>query len=224
MDLGAAGCHKSWMKQSTRIGIPLMLAALLSFSGCAGRPAANPQDAFFDRLTALCGNAFSGRLVTNEAPDAAMVGAPMVMHVSTCSAREIRIPFHIKTGADAGEAAWDRSRTWVISRTENGLRLTHDHRHKDGSPDAVTQYGGDTVASGAAGSQSFPVDAQSIASFRANKLDRSVTNVWTIALDALDQPNPLFAYELRRTSEHPRHFRVVFDLSAPVDAPPKAWE
>jgi hypothetical protein len=57
------------------------------------------------------------------------------MHVRTCSENALRIPFHV------GD---DHSRTWVITRTENGLRLKHDHRHEDGSEDAVTQYGGDS--------------------------------------------------------------------------------
>ena len=46
------------------------------------------------------------------------------MHVRECSEDAIRIPFHV------GE---DRSRTWVVTRTANGLRLKHDHRHEDGS-------------------------------------------------------------------------------------------
>ena len=58
-----------------------------------------------------------------------------VMHVRQCSDREIRIPFHV------GE---NRSRTWVVTRTPQGLRLKHDHRHEDGTEDRVTQYGGDT--------------------------------------------------------------------------------
>jgi hypothetical protein len=56
-------------------------------------------------------------------------------------------------------AAEDRSRTWVITRTATGLRLKHDYRHTDGTPDALTMYGGDTVGPGTAQRQSFPADA-----------------------------------------------------------------
>ena len=53
-----------------------------------------------------------------------MMGQRLVMHVRDCSADEVRIPFWV------GE---DHSRTWVVTRTETGLRLKHDHRHEDGS-------------------------------------------------------------------------------------------
>jgi len=55
------------------------------------------------------------------------------MEVRSCTEEEIRIPFHV------GE---DRSRTWVLSRSDSGFRLVHDHRHEDGSADAITGYGG----------------------------------------------------------------------------------
>ncbi len=199
----------------------LPLAALAVLSACATTPPVptSPQDALFARLTALCGQAFAGTLVTTETVDADMAGKAMVMHVQHCSPAEIRIPFHVQTGpASAGEAAWDRSRTWIITRTASGLRLKHDHRHKDGSPDPVTLYGGDTAGPGTAARQEFPIDAESIASFRANGLPRSVTNVWAVEVET-----PRFAYELRRTGVNARHFRVEFDLTRAVPAPPKAW-
>lgn len=199
----------------------LPLAALAVLSACATAPAAptSPQDALFARLTARCGQAFAGALVTTEAADADMAGKALVMHVRHCTPTEIRIPFHVQTGpASAGEAAWDRSRTWIITRTATGLRLKHHHRHKDGSADPVTLYGGDTASPGTAARQEFPVDAESIASFRANGLARSVTNVWAVEVDA-----SRFAYELRRTGANARHFRVEFDLTRPVSAPPPPW-
>lgn len=211
----------------------LPLAALALLAACATVPAvptpgptpgpASPQDALFARLTARCGQAFAGTLVTSEAADADMAGKALVMHVQHCSPAEIRIPFHVRTGPEsAGEAAWDRSRTWIITRTTSGsgsgLRLKHDHRHKGGSADPVTLYGGDTASTGTAARQEFPVDAESIANFRANGLPRSVTNVWAIEVDA-----GRFVYELRRTGDNARHFRVEFDLTRSVPAPPAAW-
>jgi hypothetical protein len=190
-------------------------------AGCATLPAAapSPQDAFFAALSAHCGNAYAGRLVSGEAADADMAGKAMVMHVRDCSADTIRIPFHV--GPVAGDPAhdnWDRSRTWVITRTASGLRLKHDHRHKDGSNDAVTLYGGDTKDSGSAVLQSFAVDAESIALFQQNALPKSVTNIWGVEITGT-----IFAYELRRVGANPRLFRVEFDTARPVPAPPPPW-
>lgn len=186
----------------------LATVAALALAGCVtGAPAgAGPQDRFMARIAALCGQAFAGRVVTTDAADADMAGKPLVMHVAHCSDREVRIPFHV------GE---DRSRTWVITRTATGLRLKHDHRHADGSSDAVTMYGGDTATPGTATRQEFPVDAESIATFRAEGLAQSVTNVW-----AVEASEALYAYELRRAG---RHFRVEFDLTRPVATPPPPW-
>jgi len=129
------------------------------------------------------------------------------MHVRDCSPDEIRIPFHV------GE---DRSRTWVITRTSAGLRLKHDHRHSDGSADAVTMYGGDTLAPGSARRQEFPVDAASKAMFLREDRLASLSNVW--AMEA--EPTRRFVYELSRPQ---RLFRVEFDLSLAVPPPPAPW-
>lgn len=168
--------------------------------------AAAPQDAVFARLHALCSKAFAGRVVSTDPADADFADKPLVMHVRDCSASELRVPFHVGT---------DRSRTWVITRTATGLRLKHDHRHEDGTPDATTLYGGDTTARGTERRQEFPVDAESIAMFRRAGNVRSTTNVWAIEVDATR-----FAYELRRPG---RKFRVEFDLTRPITAPPPPW-
>lgn len=173
-------------------------------------PASTAQDAFFDNLTALCGNAYSGEVEADrpESPgNNAFAGQELVMHVRECSDEEIRIPFHV------GE---DRSRTWIVSRTDAGLRLKHDHRLADGSEDPITQYGGDTAGEGTASRQEFPVDAESQALFTRNDMAVSNTNVWAIEVE----PGETFTYELARPQ---RLFRVSFDLSAPVATPPASW-
>src|SRR5690606_12921813 len=97
-----------------------------------------PADAFMAALASHCGQALEGRVVANARrpaePDA-FEAERLVMHVRGCDdpARELRVPFHV------GD---DRSRTWVLTRVGPGLRLKHDHRHEDGSDDAVTMYGG----------------------------------------------------------------------------------
>ena len=177
----------------------IALALLLTLAACATRPPepATPADVFFTGLQALCGGRFEGRLVTNDAADADMRGKRMIMHVRDCAPGEVRIPFQV------GE---DRSRTWVVTRTAAGLRLKHDHRHEDGTPDVRTDYGGDSSAVTSPERVEFPVDAFSQAMFVAQGIPQSTTNVWALEL----RPGALFAYELRRSG---REFRVEFDLA-----------
>ena len=132
------------------------------------------------------------------------------MHVRGCEApaQGLRIPFHV------GE---DHSRTWVLTRTADGLRLKHDHRHADGSPDAATLYGGDTAEAGSPMRQVFPVDADSRAMFEREGLNASLQNAWAMEIE----PGKRFVYELRRPGG--RLFQVEFDLTAPVPLPPAPW-
>jgi hypothetical protein len=188
------------------------LAALALLATASCMTAAAPQRDFFADLSSLCGKAFAGRITSPPAAaDADFAGKTMVMHVRECSADTIRVPFHV---------ADDHSRTWVITRIGTdggtGLRLKHDHRHKDGSEDKVTQYGGDSTTLPGAARQLFPADA-----FTKELLIREgnvagAANVWAVEV----MPGRTFAYELRRPN---RFFRVEFDLSTPVAAPPAPW-
>jgi hypothetical protein len=188
----------------------IWMAAILSLAGCATVPPGPPADSWFARLASLCGRAFEGRLASNDPADAAFAGRRLVMEVRDCRDDEIRIPFHV--GAD-------RSRTWVVSRTAAGLRLKHDHRHEDGSPDALTMYGGDSRGQGSLFRQEFPADAESIALFTAQGRSVSNSNVW-----AMEIGESVFAYELRRPpGPAERYFRVEFDLRRPVAPPPPPW-
>lgn len=169
-----------------------------------------PIDVFLANIAGHCGQAFAGRIVANEPAqdDDAFEGKPLVMHVRECGSAEIRVPFHV------GE---DRSRTWVLTRTPEGLRLKHDHRHEDGSDDELTQYGGDTVAPGSANRQVFPVDAGSIELFERLGYSASISNAWAIEIE----PGARFLYELSRPGG--RLFQVEFDLTTPVEPPPAPW-
>lgn len=193
----------------------LSLVAAAALGGCATTAPANgnPQDAFFDALAARCGQAYAGRLASNEEADADMRGKAMVMHIRHCTRDRIEIPFHID-GPEA-DGGWDRSRTWIVSRTTAGLRLKHDHRHADGTHDAVTLYGGDTADAGSATRQTFPVDAESIAMFTATGRSVSNTNIWSV-----ETTDAGFTYGLDREG---RHFRVAFDYARPVPPPPAPW-
>jgi hypothetical protein len=187
---------------------PILLAAWLAAGCAATAPTVGPQQAFFDRLTALCGRAYEGRVASPPvAADASFAGKRLMMHVRSCSQSEIRIPFHV------GD---DRSRTWVVTRTGAGLRLKHDHRHADGAEDRLSQYGGDTAGEGSAARQEFPADAFSKELFVRENSSASLTNVWAMEV----HPDAAFAYELRRPN---RFFRVEFDLTKPVAPPPPPW-
>ena len=201
---------------TTLLRLPALAALVLTLAACGGRQAPSsmaepPADAFMANLEALCGQAFAGKVIADTpAPTGAdpFAGKPLVMHVRECSDDEVRIPFHV------GD---DRSRTWVLTRTDSGLRLKHDHRHEDGSDDAVTMYGGDTASAGSATRQEFPVDAESVATFTAADMTVSNNNTWAMEIE----PGEVFVYELARPGG--RLFRVEFDLSAPVAAPPAPW-
>jgi hypothetical protein len=181
------------------IRIAIILALLLP--SCASTPEpASPANAFFQRLTTLCGKSFSGRLIAGNESDADFAKADLQAHARECSPREIRIAF------DVGD---DRSRTWIVSRTDSGLRLKHRHMLKDGSEDPVSQYGGDTTGAGSAKRQEFPVDEFSKAMFTQEGRSVSNTNVWAFEVE----PQQTLVYELARPG---RLFRVSFDLSTPL--------
>lgn len=203
------------------------LALLLALAACSRSPepaapgaapppppapaAAEVHDAFFASLQSLCGRAYAGEVeadVPSGPADDAFAGRTLVMHVRDCDEDTVRIPFHVGT---------DRSRTWVVTRTGEGLRLKHDHRHDDGAPDAVTMYGGDTAGAGTPTRQEFPVDAESVALFQREGLAGSVSNTWALEL----VPGERFTYELARPGG--RLFRVAFDLATPVAEPPPPW-
>lgn len=197
---------------SQRCGIlPIVTIALLA--GCTRPPAtpagAPPAAQFFSALAALCGQAYAGRIVANNPAQAndPFEGRTLVMHVRTCEPGRVLIPFHV------GE---DRSRTFVVTLVGDRLRWKHDHRHKDGSADVLTMYGGESTEAGTALRQEFPVDEESKALFTREKREVSNTNTWAAEL----HPGRMFAYELARPG---RLFRVEFDLTTPVPAPPPPW-
>lgn len=212
--------------------IPLRLSAALPallLAACATAPerTALPeaQEAFWRALANHCGKAYAGRLVSQDARDADMRGRAMIAHWADCTPDRIAIAFHIE---DADGSGWDRSRTWLVTRTPpnesgTGLRLEHDHRHEDGSEDAVTHYGGDTLSAGTARIQDFPVDAFSIALFGREGLDASLTNVWRIEIDPAGTPGARFAYQLTRRNDPTRLFRAEFDAGDEAEVPEAAW-
>ena len=160
------------------------------------------QDAFWRSILDLCGQAFE------------RIDAAYVMHVRQCYPDEIRIPVHVGNEEDG---SWNRSRTWILTRTPEGIRLKHDHRYDDGSEEEITQYGGDTAEVGSAGIQTFPADA-----FTREVIGELVrgaaANIWRMEIT----PGEVFAYRLTR-STFDNALRWAFDLTKPVEPPPAPW-
>lgn len=179
----------------------IAILPLLALGACATTDKTpNTADAFFQKMSDLCGKSFAGKLSAGDASDARFANADMRAHVRECNAREIRIAF------DVGE---DRSRTWIVTRTDSGLRLKHRHMLKDGTEDPVSQYGGDTIQSGTAMRQEFPADAYSKAMFTKEGRTVSNANVWAFEIE----PKRTLTYELARPG---RLFRVSFDVTKPL--------
>lgn len=155
-----------------------------------------PQDAFLANLMTLCGQSRTGVLVVGDPVlDKDFADKALRLGPVDCQPDRIAIPFAV------GE---DTSRTWIVTRTQSGVRLKHRHAHGD-QEDALSQYGGDTVGPGSATRQDFPADAFTIALFRAENRPASVANVWTLEIE----PGQRFSYALRRPG---RHVEVAFPL------------
>jgi hypothetical protein len=164
------------------------------------------QEQYFQSIAAHCGKAFEGKVSIDNAKGDSFANKKLIMHVRDCTDTQLKIPFHV--GDDA-------SRTWVITKTGSGLSLKHDHRHKDGSSDKLTMYGGHTSDAGYAQVQSFPADAPTIEMFTQQGLPQSNRNIWQIYI----YPK-IFTYRLIREG---REFRVDFDLTQPIKLPVAAW-
>ncbi|TVQ36545.1 MAG: hypothetical protein EA370_08100 [Wenzhouxiangella sp.] len=188
---------------------PTLFAALFLLCASAGAAESDsPQDDFWRALSGLCGQAFAGRLVSfDESIDAGWLPERLVIHVRECSDHQILIPLHV------GE---DRSRTWVLTRLDDGIRLKHDHRLENGDEDDMTWYGGHTTDPGRSWRQVFPVDDFSRLLFLNGGLEGSVANIWYMDV----RPGEHFAYGLTRAG---RHLRAEFDLSETIEPPPAPW-
>ena len=170
----------------------ILILAFLCFH-LSGLQASEKEITFFDTVKQHCGKTYYGKTTFPEDPNHDFAGKTLEMHIKDCSENEIRIPFKV------GE---DTSRTWIISKTDKGLLFKHDHRHKDGTPDKITMYGGYADNKGSQNSQSFPADQHTAALIPAAK-----TNVWQLTFDVA---NKKFTYYLERNNQ-PR-YKAEFKL------------
>lgn len=159
---------------------------------------------FWDNLKIHCGKSYEGTITAGGKEGDGFMGEKLMMHVRSCEEKTIRIPFFV------GE---DKSRTWVLTLQEdNRILLKHDHRHKDGSEEEVTQYGGMSSNTGLADIQFFPADQHT-----CNLIPLASTNVWWFTI-----ADTSITYNLRRISSD-RLFTVKFDLTREVATPSPPW-
>lgn len=179
----------------------------LAMAACT--PAAeDPQTVFFDTLKQHCGNAYAGEVTKgDEETDATWMENEIIIEVRECDDDRIRIPLHV------GD---NHSRTWVITRTHDGLELKHDHREEDGSHDELTMYGGETFTPGTTTAQSFPADEESKQLFSELGYTDSIGNTWWLTFPDEDT----LRYRLVRDN---REFQVDIDLTETVQAPQAPW-
>jgi hypothetical protein len=160
--------------------LPTILAVGL-LAGCAlAPPPLDTRDQFMATLQGMCGQRFEGAQSYAIDPNNAFANKKISAKVD-CGTDSVRMPVQV------GE---DRSRTWIFTRDAAGLALRHDHRHPDGTPDAVTMYGGMAKAGGSARSQAFLADAHT-----ATIVPGAETNVWTVSLS---QDGSVLTYRLDR--------------------------
>jgi len=179
----------------------VILMVVCSFAVFAQNKPAN--QIFWESLAAHCGKSYEGTVTTPISDNDPFAGKKLVMHVVDCGEGFIHIPFFV------GD---DKSRTWVLTMKDGLIKLKHDHRHEDGTPDKVTQYGGTASNTGMSSIQFFPADQET-----ADLIPASATNVWWITLDETS-----FSYNLRRIGTD-RLFSVKFDLTKEVVSPGPAW-
>ncbi len=153
------------------------------------------QQAFFDQLRNYCGARFIGKSSFPVDPDDSFYDKTLIATFLNCDDKEIRIPFSV------GD---DHSRTWIFTMTDSGLQLKHQHLHKDGTPDDISNYGGLAKLvtlkdmSNAIGlvetTVSFPADV-----YTQNLIPAAATNVWNISLSKdVSNRNVSLTYYLTR--------------------------
>lgn len=169
----------------------LILFFLFSFNANANQDLSHAK--FFGNLKSLCEQSFIGKTFFPTDKKDPFVGVKLTINFSSCSKDEIRVSFKV---------AKDTSRTWVITNTEKGLLLKHDHRHEDGTPDKVTMYGGYADINGNALTQAFFADAHTSEMIPAAK-----TNIWQLSFN---QSKSQLTYSLQRNSA-PR-YKAIFEL------------
>ena len=194
------------IKSRKIVALVTVAGIVASLMGISAITTGSDQDIFFDSIRAHCGNAFSGS-VEDSSNSTAYNGRKFVLHIRDCSDSQIKMPLHIDDNS---------SRILVLSKTDGGIQLQHDHRHADGSSEALTLYGGDSSADSTDKVTHFPESAESIAITKAHAPTRTYPSVWSIILGADD-----ITYQVVRPG---RTIKSKFKFADQVDHPPMAWD
>lgn len=160
--------------------VSVFSAACLTVICATTAYAADTRDQFMATLQSMCRQRFEGGLTYAIDPKNPYVGKTMSTEI-ICTSTDVRMPVLVDE---------DRSRTWIFTRSPAGLDLRHDHRHSDGTPEAVTMYGGMANDAGTALSQSFLADTHTFKVFPGSE-----TNVWTTSFSA---DGTVLTYHLER--------------------------
>lgn len=188
------------MKTLAPVFIPTLIGSVL-VTGCLMPPP--PERVFMIEMRSLCGGTYEGRVISEQAVDADWIGETLTLGPVSCTRKTIRMPLAV------GD---DTSRTWVLTETPDGLLFKHEHVEPDGSPSAVTNYGGLALKDGEIFSRSFPADEETKANFTENGIARSNPNVWTFTFNI---ERDMLTYSLARPAtetDEARDFRAEFDL------------
>lgn len=157
----------------------------------------NEKQAFFENLKSFCGQSYSGEVVYPDTPPQGFTD-PLVAHFTHCEENEIHIPFHV------GE---NESRTWMLELIDNDvLHFKHDHRHPDGTPERMTDYGGFASNEGSENLQRFPAD-----DFTISIRDNLRSHIWVMEIS---EDESTFSYSLYLYEN--LYFRADFDLTNPM--------
>lgn len=186
------------MKQKIK-SISILILFITQFSFAQEKTGAS---VFWENLKKLCKNAYEGTIVEAPANDD-FRNKTLLIHFAYCDENTIKIPLFV------GD---DKSRTWVLTYNNGVITLKYDHRHKDGSEDKVTQYGGTANNSGLENIQMFPAD-----DFTCKLIPYASNNVWWFTLS-----DKTLTYNLKRIGTD-RLFSVSFDLTKTVLNKEKPW-
>jgi hypothetical protein len=186
------------------------ILAAIFLLGCTSRDipeVIDPEELFWNNLSKHCGKAFAGGLTKEPPGDEMLTGTELLIaHFRECGDDTLRIPFHIEIEETND---WDRSRTWLFIRHDDRLEIRHDHRKRDGSEDENNWYGGYTEEPGSESYQEF---------IYHGRVDPEGKRLgWRIEI----YPDERYTYGTIRGDDWT--WRVDFDLTEAIDAPPAPW-
>lgn len=202
------------MKNATKFYLFVLIYGLASCGGSGGSSQQEVEHAevsgelagysltleelvFMENLGRLCGQSFRGRETYMAPGRESWADKAFVMHVVLCEEDRVHIPFHLDD---------DQSRTWMFLVEDGRLRFRHDHRYPDGTPEALTLYGGYANGAGTAFAQFFPADAYTV-----DLLTDTLGRQWNIVMD---EQMTNFSYQLQYLGEIV--FQADFDLTNPL--------